>query len=138
MLKHQNIQNVPPCNCKARVLAFAARLEYDIYVPKIHKITMKQCALVPLIQIHLERDKIISPSVTWHALQLAMRVPSAISTYFLQPSQHLQSLQVQFSQVVQLQLPQLHFPSQLSSILAADSSREGGDNSGTWCLVEGN
>jgi len=136
--KHQNIQNVPLCNCKARVLAFAARLEYVIYVPEIHKITMNYCVFVSIIQIHFEISKISSLFVTWHALQLLMRVVPSISTYFLQPSQHLQSLQVQFSQVVQLQLPQLHFPSQLSSILAADSLIVGGVDSGTWCLVESN
>ena len=109
--KHQNIQNVPLCNCKARVLAFAARLEYVIYVPEIYKITMNYCVFVSIIiQIHFERSNISVLFVTWHALQLVVRV-SSVSTYFLQPSQHLQSLQVQFSQVVQLQLPQLHFPS---------------------------
>ena len=75
---------------------------------KYKEITMDIVSFI--IQIHFERGKISSLFVTWHALQLVMRV-SSISTYFLQPSQHLQSLQVQFSQVVQLQLPQLHFPS---------------------------
>ena len=64
-----------------------------------------------IIQIQFEIGKISSLFVTWHALQLLMRVVPSVSTYFLQPSQHLQSQQVQFSQEVQLQLPQLHFPS---------------------------
>ena len=108
--KHQNIQNVPLCNCKARVLAFAARLEYVILCSEnTQKITMNIMSFI--IQIHFERGKISSHIVTWHALQLLMRVVPSTSTYFLQPSQHLQSQQVQFSQEVQLQLPQLHFPS---------------------------